>query len=150
MICPLCAADVPVQARDCPACRTCLSEYAEVWYYPDAVFNEGVTALGREHYETAASLFAEVCPWRPSDTQAHLARATACSALGRHEEAVGVLVDAQYNGCGGRELDELCAREMAILDGPPQVEESAQPAVPAPATRTNIRKTTRAGRRRRR
>lgn len=115
MLCPMCAATVPVQRKECDACGVVLTEYAAVWYLPDLLYNEGVAALGGSRYAEAATLFAQVCGLR-DDLDARRAWAHACSELGRHEEAVGILYDGLHKlDCP--ELEEQYARALLALRG---------------------------------
>jgi hypothetical protein len=115
MICPVCATAVPVQERHCPACRVGLAEYAAVWYLPDQLFNEGVVHLRRGDAAAAATLFAQVCWFRPDDVAARRAWAHACSLLGRHEEAALLLGEAM-DAAPSPDLEQQYAEALAALD----------------------------------
>lgn len=147
MICPLCATTVPLQQRDCPACGVALAEYAAVWYLPDQLFNEGVVDLRRGDYGRAATHFARVCWFRADDVAAHRAWAHACTQLGRHDEAAGILLDAMRLA-PSPDLDEQYAEALAASD---REGTAGQVIKSKPAARANIRrKKSRSSRRRRR
>ncbi|MDX5398109.1 MAG: hypothetical protein LPK92_00040 [Actinomycetes bacterium] len=111
----MCATAVPVQERDCPGCHTGLAEYAAVWYLPDQLFNEGVVHLRRGDAAAAATLFAQVCWFRPDDVAARRAWAHACSVLGRHEEAA-LLLGEVMERAPGPDVEEQYAEALAALD----------------------------------
>jgi hypothetical protein len=115
MFCPLCAAPVPVQQTDCLSCGSGLAEYAAVWYTPDQLFNEGIAAIHRGQYAEAATRFAQVCWFRADDDTARRAWAHACTRLGRHEEALGILLDIRELAVRP-EADEQYALVLAALE----------------------------------
>jgi tetratricopeptide (TPR) repeat protein len=94
MMCPLCAAQVEVEATECPSCQAPLREYAAVYYHGDAMFNDALRRLKRGQPAEAAALAARVCGMRPRDVEALTLWAEACLARGDTEEAVRVLIDA--------------------------------------------------------
>lgn len=132
MICPVCATAVPVQERDCPSCRAGLAEYAAVWYLPDQLFNEGVVHLRRGDAAAAATLFAQVCWFRPDDVAARRAWAHACSVLGRHEEAA-LLLGEVMERAPGPDVEEQYAEALAALDAGGVAPEPAGAVVAEPA-----------------
>lgn len=128
MICPLCAARVGVQQTHCPSCGVGLIEYAAVWYLPDQLFNDGVTALRRDQYVEAAARFAQVCRLRAHDDTARRAWAHACTHLGRYDEAAGILLDIEQVAASpetdGQYALVLAALENQQASGPIKAAES--------------------------
>lgn len=142
MICPVCATTVPVQDRDCPACRVGLAEYAAIWYLPDQLFNEGVVQLRRGDATAAATLFAQVCWFRPDDVDARRAWAHACSMLGRHEEAVLILGDAMERA-PNPDVEEQYAEALAAAHHGDAVAIRPEPGAPErvkPVAKAQIRR----------
>ncbi|MDR1440920.1 MAG: hypothetical protein LBJ02_00755 [Bifidobacteriaceae bacterium] len=121
MICPLCAATVELEAQTCPACDLSLSEYAQVHYYPDLLFNDALRRVGRGQYAEACALLAQVCAWRPRDLEAIMLWATAAEGRGDDSESVRILLDAL-------ELDSGPAVHAAYNLALARLEDAAGPA----------------------
>jgi len=141
MFCPLCAATVPLQQPDCPSCGCGLAEYAAVWYFPDQLFNEGVVALHRERYDEAVARFAHVCRLRPDDDGARRGWAYACSRLGRHEQAVGILLDIA-DVATRPEADEQYGLTMAALEAQLAPSPVLGPDAPTPGPQEPLHRST--------
>ncbi|MDR1513032.1 MAG: tetratricopeptide repeat protein [Propionibacteriaceae bacterium] len=115
MICPLCAAQVGLEAETCPSCQAALREYAAVHYRPDALFNDALRRLRRGQPAEAAALLAEVCSLRPRDGEALALWAEAELARGDAAEAARLLFDAA-EWAPGPELDQRYAEALAAVE----------------------------------
>lgn len=148
MICPMCAAEVPVHEAACRSCGAGLVEYATLWYLPDHLFNEGVTCLNRDHLADAATWFAQACGLRPHDVEARRAWAYACHLQGRNEEAATILLDAM-DIAPSPDLDEQYAHVISALEAPVTAHTVREAPFPVTVRRFLRAKAPRAARKRR-
>ena len=73
MNCPLCAEPVPLIETYCPKCRSNLTEYIQVYYMPDRLFNEALPLMRKGRFGEAAEMLCRAAGLRPDDKEILLA-----------------------------------------------------------------------------
>ena len=130
MICPLCATRVPVEAETCPNCGTGLVEFATVAYLPAWLHNKALTALRRDQWGEAATLFAQAALLAPNDVDLLRGWAHALVQSGHAEEALETISQALDQG--GPEVQEQYEEILALFAEPEPSVEPVETTAPVP------------------
>ena len=94
MNCPVCSTTVAPIETQCPKCGTNLTEYAQVFYMPDRLFNQALSRMRHRRFAEAAELLCRAAGLRPNDREILLAWSEACARTGDHAAAARVLEGA--------------------------------------------------------
>ena len=94
MNCPVCSAMVAPVETQCPKCGANLTEYAQVCYMPDRLFNQALSRMRHRRFAEAAELLCRAAGLRPNDREILLAWSEACAQAGDHAAAARVLEGA--------------------------------------------------------
>ena len=116
MNCPVCSAAVAPIETQCPKCGANLTEYSQVYYMPDRLFNEALSKMRHGHYQEASGILGRAAMLRPGDREILLAWAQSCSLARDHAAAVRVLDIALDYFSEDDEVVELFVRENQLAE----------------------------------
>ena len=116
MNCPVCSAAVAPIETQCPKCGANLTEYSQVYYMPDRLFNQALSRLRHQRYAEAAELLCRAAGLRPNDREILLAWAESCARAGDHAAAARVLEGALDYFADDDAIVELFQREIALAE----------------------------------
>ena len=103
MICPICAAEVAAAEQNCPSCKSELSEYIQIYYQPDILYNDALTRMRQGDYESACLLLSRASAGRPEDAGIRELWMQACYSAGDLKKALDLILDLM-DGDGSGEL----------------------------------------------
>lgn len=116
MKCPICATQVAPIETQCPKCGSNLTEYSQVYYMPDRLFNEALSRMRHKRYAEAAEKLCCAAGLRPDDRDILLAWAECCALSGDHAAAVRVLEKALDYFSDDDAVVDMFQRENALAE----------------------------------
>ncbi len=114
MQCPICNYEIPEKVSVCPQCHANLSEYMMVYYRPDALFNEALSEIRREHYDKAEELLSLAYSYRPGDRSLTYTLARCAALNGNHKKAADLVLELMEADEENEMLPEVFVKESEL------------------------------------
>ena len=116
MNCPVCSTIVAPVEVQCPKCGTNLTEYAQVCYMPDRLFNQALSRMRHRRFPEAAELLCRAAGLRPNDRDIILAWSEASARAGDHAAAARALEGALDYFTDDGVIVDLFERESKLAE----------------------------------